>query len=155
MNTPTIHYKKGFKCWVEKKTTTKEQGKKSKLQIQHIKQKKTRRMSIIYHPKHWFHIRTQTAQQGIMGPFNLSWKTSVILVKGITTDQYSLFAYSDFSEVLCLSINPPIVFVPRFHHSSEVLATEETGLLMNSHQNRDDLDVRNLNLCKITNWAEL
>lgn len=38
---------------------------------------------IIRHPEHWFPIRTQTARQGIMGPFNLAWKTRVILVGGL------------------------------------------------------------------------
>lgn len=62
--------------------------------------------------------RARTARQGIMGPFNLAWKTWVILAGGFAPDQHS---DSNFVHV-CLSANPPIEIYPRLCHSSWVLA---------------------------------
>lgn len=64
--------------------------------------------------------RARTARQGIMGPFNLAWKTWVILAGGFAPDQHS---DSNFVHV-CLSANPPIEIYPRLCHSSQVLAAQ-------------------------------
>lgn len=64
--------------------------------------------------------RARTAQQGIMGPFNLAWKTWVILDGGFAPDQHS---DSNFVHV-CLSANPPIEIYPWLCHSSRVLAAQ-------------------------------
>lgn len=64
--------------------------------------------------------RARTARQGIMGPFNLLWKTWVILAGGFAPDQHS---DSNFVHV-CLSANPPIEIYPRLCHSSRVLAAQ-------------------------------
>lgn len=64
--------------------------------------------------------RARTARQGIMGPFNLAWKTWVILAGGFAPDQHS---DSNFAHV-CLSANPPIEIYPRLCHSSRVLAAQ-------------------------------
>lgn len=58
-----------------------------------------------------------------MGPFNLPWKTWVILAGGFAPNRHS---DSNFVHV-CLSTNPPIEIYPRLCHSSRVLAVWGEG----------------------------
>lgn len=67
--------------------------------------------------------RARTARQGITGPFNLAWKTLVILAGGFAPDQHS---DSNFVHV-CLSTNPPIEIYPQLCHSSRLLAERGGG----------------------------
>lgn len=64
--------------------------------------------------------RVRKGRQSIMGPFNLAWKTWVILAGGFAPDQHS---ESNFVHV-CLSANPPIEIYPWLCHSSRVLAAQ-------------------------------
>ncbi len=103
---------------------------------------------IICHPVHWFPIRTRTAQQGIMGPFNLAWKTRVILVGGLLPTS-TLSSHIPTLRYMCLSTNPPIVIHPRRRHSSWVLAAKGDVFTLDSHRNREDLTGKKH---KLTSW---
>lgn len=89
-------------------------------------------------------ISHRTAWRGIMGPFNLAWKTRVILVRGLLpTSTLSLPPSSHIPTwvYMYLSTNPPIVIYPRLRHSSWVLEARGDMFTLGSDRNREDLTV--------------